>query len=149
MLYNWPAAIAGETSSSSNPSGIKGISPTGWHLPSDAEWKQLEMDLGMTTPQVDETNSWRGNDQGSQLKNTSGWYNNGNGTNTSGFSALPAGQLNGNGEFWEIGQGCHFQTSTQISSIDSWRRSLSFDKQSVNRYYTWKKCGYSVRCVKD
>lgn len=41
VLYNWTAAMAGEASSSTNPSGVQGICPEGWHLPSDAEWTQL------------------------------------------------------------------------------------------------------------
>ncbi len=47
-LYTWAAAMNGAGSSSANPSGTQGVCPTGWHLPSDKEWKQLEMYLGMT-----------------------------------------------------------------------------------------------------
>ena len=48
VLYNWSAAMDGDASSSSNPSGVQGICPNGWHLPSDDEWKELEMALGMS-----------------------------------------------------------------------------------------------------
>ena len=41
VLYNWPAAMSGAASSSADPSGVQGICPTGWHLPSDAEWTTL------------------------------------------------------------------------------------------------------------
>ena len=41
VLYNWQAAMAGSSSSSANPSGVQAVCPSGWHLPSDAEWSQL------------------------------------------------------------------------------------------------------------
>ncbi len=49
VLYNWPAAMNEATSSSSNPSGVQGACPTGWHLPSDAEWTELTDYLGGTS----------------------------------------------------------------------------------------------------
>jgi uncharacterized protein (TIGR02145 family) len=90
-LYNWYTVKTGK------------LCPTGWHVPSDDEWKQLEMTLGMTQAEAD---SWwgedcfdigRGTDQGTQMKTTSGWIDvwegiSGNGTNTSGFSALPGSE---------------------------------------------------------
>ena len=53
-------------SSSTNPSEVQGACPTGWHLPSDDEWKQLEMHLGMSQSEADVT-GWRGKNQGSEL----------------------------------------------------------------------------------
>ena len=41
LLYNWKAVTRNSSSSSSNPSNVQGICPTGWHVPSDAEWTQL------------------------------------------------------------------------------------------------------------
>jgi uncharacterized protein (TIGR02145 family) len=46
LLYNWYAATRGTDGSSSNPSGVQGISPKGWHIPSHAEWTELELFLG-------------------------------------------------------------------------------------------------------
>lgn len=78
------------------------LCPKGWHAPRDDDWKQLEMALGMLKASADSSyvNSdvygmgYRGTDQGAQMKATSGWSDwegiDGNGTNTSGFSALPA-----------------------------------------------------------
>ena len=51
--------------------------PTGWHLPGDEEWKTLEMYLGMSQSEADDI-SWRGTDEGTKLKSTSGWHQNGN-----------------------------------------------------------------------
>src|SRR5690554_382234 len=48
VLYNWPAAMNGTASSTTNPSGIQGVCPAGWHLPSDAEWTELTDYLGET-----------------------------------------------------------------------------------------------------
>jgi uncharacterized protein (TIGR02145 family) len=64
VLYNWEAAMA--------------ACPEGWHLPTDTEWKQLEIELGMNISQVDEYISpfFRGTDQGSKMKNNQGWHNN-------------------------------------------------------------------------
>ncbi len=78
-LYNWYTVNTGK------------LCPTGWHVPTDAEFKTLEMYLGMTQEQADET-TWRGTDQGSQMKNIHRMENRRKGsTNTSGFSALPGG----------------------------------------------------------
>jgi uncharacterized protein (TIGR02145 family) len=91
VLYNWSAAVAGSVGSSSNPSNIRGICPKGWHLPSDDEWKQLEMFLGLSQVQADAT-SWRGTDEGNKLKSvgTAYWNSpNSGATNSTGFTALP------------------------------------------------------------
>ena len=98
VLYNWTATINGSAGSDSNPSGVQGVCPSGWHLPSDAEWKEMEKTLGMTQDQADAT-GYRGTDQGSQIKTSNGWTNAGNGTNSSGFSALPGGTRDYNGVF--------------------------------------------------
>jgi uncharacterized protein (TIGR02145 family) len=133
VLYNWPAAIA--------------ACPSGWHLPTDDEWKQLEMALGMTQAQADDTD-WRETDQGTQMKSTIGWYNN-NGTNTSGFSALPGGYLYGSGSFSGIRDYGRWWGSTESSSDYAWGRRLLHDRSSVFRDVHAKRCGFSVRCVRD
>ena len=102
----------------------------------------------MTQAQADAFDTWRGTTQGSQMKTTSGWYNNGNGPNTSDFTALPGGQRNGYGQFYEIGSWAHFHSSTEAGN-SNYRRSLAYNQTGVNRYYRWKHCGYNVRCIKD
>jgi uncharacterized protein (TIGR02145 family) len=147
-LYNWPAAMAGAAGSSANPSGVQGICPSGWHLPSDAEWKQLEMALGMTQAQADGT-GWRGTDQGTQMKTTSGWYNNGNGTNSSGFSGIPSGYRIIYGNFIENKVSSLLWSSTDYSANDAWFHALRYEEIKVNRQYTPKETGISVRCVRN
>lgn len=136
VLYNWAAA--------------KAACPPGWHLPTDAEWKQLEMALGMTQAQADAI-GYRGTDQGTQMKATTGWYNNGNGTNTSGFSALPGGNLERSGGFFGyVGHGGIWLSSTETSTNGVLYRTLDFKDSKVCRYGGGnKECGWSVRCVRD
>jgi hypothetical protein len=55
LLYTWAAAMNGASSSTSNPSGVQGVCPSGWHFPSDEEWKILEMTAGMSRSQADGT----------------------------------------------------------------------------------------------
>jgi uncharacterized protein (TIGR02145 family) len=149
VLYNWPAVMTGAASSSSNPSGIQGVCPAGWHLPSDAEWKQLEMALGMDQTKAD-SYGWRGTYQGILLKAISGWDSKGNGANTSGFSALPGGGRGySDGTFGSVGFGGIWWTSTEEYSSYAWYRSLSAAGNDVGRYSFHKANGYSVRCVRD
>src|SRR5512133_564383 len=77
-IYNWYAVATGK------------LCPTGWHVPSDADFSSMEINLGMTAAQAGAT-EWRGTDQGKQLKSATGWNAGENGTNTSGFAALPSG----------------------------------------------------------
>jgi uncharacterized protein (TIGR02145 family) len=134
VLYNWPAA--------------KAACPPGWHLPTDDEWKQLEMALGMTQAQADAI-GWRGTNQGTQMKNKSGWYDNGNGINTSGFSALPGGNRYTNGYFFDVGYYGTWWSSTEYSTASAWARSLYYSYSYVGRDYYLKEYGFSVRCVRD
>jgi hypothetical protein len=62
-LYTWDVAMNG-----SKEEGTQGICPDGWHLPSDEEWKQLEMALGMTQAEADMVNVWRGSPAGTMMK---------------------------------------------------------------------------------
>ncbi|PKP29820.1 MAG: hypothetical protein CVT99_15855 [Bacteroidetes bacterium HGW-Bacteroidetes-16] len=155
LLYSWAAAMNGESTSDENPSGIQGICPCEWHLPSDTEWMELEMYLGMS---FDEAYGmgWRGTDEGSKLKTTSGWYDGGDGNNISGFSALPGGQRV-MGTFNGLSQITLFWTSTEYFHFTylAFNRTLSYKGTQVgwfmaSHFYGYpKNYGFSVRCVKD
>ncbi len=136
-LYNWNAVA--DTCK---------IAPEGWHVPSDEEWKELEMVLGMSQSEANST-AWRGN-IGYKLKATSGWEIPGNGTNLSGFSALPGGyRFSISAYFGQLGRSATFWTSTEQDNKNVWHRYLQRYDQ-VNRYYNKKiEMGMSVRCVKD
>lgn len=136
-LYTWEAA--------------KAACPAGWHLPSDDEWKQLEMAIGMSHSEADDT-YYRGINEGTKLKATNSWFENGNGTDDFGFSAIPGGfrEYNfGYGDFITYGtQGCWWCDAEDASST-AWYRYLVWDYAYVGRQPTWKVYGLSVRCVKD
>ena len=134
VLYNWPAALT--------------ACPSGWHIPSDEEWGQLEINLGMTLEQV-EKNGWRGTDQGAQMKNTNGWDDNGDGTNTSGFSTLPGSFRYSTGTFGIIGNYGHFWSSTEDGSPSAWGRGLASNYITIARSSDDKSYGFSVRCIRD
>ena len=145
------------SSSSSNPSGVQGICPTGWHVPSDAEWKQMEIAVGMSQNDADNT-GYRGA-IAAKLSDNTGWTYSSTANaagnlsapdrNSSGFSALPAGNYNQNGNYINFGTFAFFWSATQYDSSSTWRRSLYYDLAGVNRAYTNKYYGFSVRCVKD
>jgi uncharacterized protein (TIGR02145 family) len=133
VLYNWTAAIA--------------ACPSGWHLPTDEEWKQLEMLLGMTQEQAALT-AWRGTNQGTQMKTTYDWGI-GNGTNSVGFSALPGGHRYYDSGFSDAGPIGIWWSSTEFSAYHPWIRALSGFQSSVGRENHNGDSGYSVRCVRD
>lgn len=140
-LYNWYAVA-----------DSRNIAPAGWHVPTDEEWKQLEMYLGMSQAQAD-TEDWRGTDEGGKLKEagTTHWASPNTGaTNESGYTALPGGIRYYDGSnFDHIGYDAIFWSLTDISTTFAWYRILSFGESQVGRAPTSKKGGFSVRCVKD
>jgi uncharacterized protein (TIGR02145 family) len=126
----------------------RGVCPTGWHIPSDEEWKQLEMYLGMSQTQADAVD-WRGTDQGTQLKATNSSIPSWNGTNISGFTALPAGYREAtNGEFYSLGSIASFWTNTLYGS-NAYQRYLATNYVKSYRAFYYRTGGYSVRCIKD
>ena len=151
-LYTWAAAMNGELSSDTVPSGVQGVCPDGWHLPSDAEWKILEMFLGMTQADVDNYD-WRGSDEGGQLKETgfSNWeFPNTGGSNTSGFTAVPGGFRSAKGLFYSVDQYAAFWSSKAEEEADNaLYRTLHYDREQVYRQYNDMRLGLSVRCLKD
>lgn len=114
------------------------VCPDGWHLPSDDEWKQLEIALGMKKSEAD-TTIWRGTIQGNLLK-----Y----GT-LSGFSALFGGWRTGLGKFNYIDIHANFWTSTNFDTNRSYERLLNVNGEKIGRSTGNKDCGFSIRCVRD
>jgi len=116
------------------------VCPTGWHLPTDAEWKELEIHLGMTQEQADST-GWRGTNQGTELK----------AGDTSEFNALMGGYRNSIGSFYGMNSGTLFWSSTESDSLKlyAWVRMLDKDNTKVSRIDFNKNYSFYVRCVKD
>ena len=154
-LYTWAAAMNGAETSELNPSNVQGICPCGWHLPSDAEWIELEMQLGMSFSEADAF-GWRGTDDGDKMKSESGWFNGGNGTNSSGFSAIPGGERVA-GPFTGLTEITRFWSTTEYINLThlAFNRSLSYNYSQVgwfsehHLYGFPKNFGFSVRCVKN
>jgi len=140
VLYNWPAAMNGAASSTTNPSGVQGVCPDGWHLPSDAEWTELTDYLGGTR------------DASGKLKETgtTHWNNpNTSATNETGFTALPGGFRFGNDAFNYIGRCGYWWSATESNATNAWGRYMN-SGSSVGRNYDYgKEVGISVRCVRD
>jgi uncharacterized protein (TIGR02145 family) len=142
-LYNWYAV-----------NDSRKIAPTGWRVPTDDDWKELEMYLGMSQSEADAT-GWRGTDEGGQMKEagTSHWDSPNTGaTNSSGFSALPAGVRYTDGYFNSLFSYVYFWSATENGSGDAWYRHLYYYHSGVYRYDNddyGKGYGFSVRCLRD
>jgi uncharacterized protein (TIGR02145 family) len=143
-LYNWHAV-----------DDSRSIAPEGWHVPTDAEWKQLEMFLGMSQAEAD-TPDWRGTDEGGKLKHTGTVYwdvPNTGATNSSGFSALAAQYRldNGNFHYSYSGPGCDasFWSSTRVNEFAIWLRGLNCNSSQVWRGQFSEEYGLSVRCIQN
>jgi uncharacterized protein (TIGR02145 family) len=131
--------------------GSQGVCPDGWHIPSDEEWKILEMELGMTREQADAIMT-RGTNEGGKLKapGTDLWDEpNAGATNESGFTALPAGFYE-NGNYSLIrGATVYWTSSTEVDTT-FWFRMLTKDIETVIRQKsTSESRAVSVRCLKD
>jgi len=141
-LYNWYAV-----------DDARGVCPEGWHVPTDEEWMELEMTLGMSYEEA-HSYGYRGTDQGSQLAGNAGLWNNGGLENngefgTSGFMALPGGYRNSSyGTYYYMGIYDSFWSSTAYNSHDAWYRGLYYNHSEVRRQDSSKHYGFSVRCVR-
>ena len=90
---------------------------------------------------------FRGTDEGAQMKSISGWFNNGNGTNTSGFNSKPGGLLPGIG-FYGLELHGFWWTST-VTENNYLARQLVFGDDTISRQYEDPIVGFSARCIKD
>lgn len=144
LLYDWITI-----------GGMHNICPDGWHVPSDAEWMQLELSLGMSEADANST-GWRGT-IAAKLSGDDGWSSSSNANaagnmsaperNITGFNALPAGYY----DFFssDFGKTAYFWTATE-DIYRPYYRSMSYDFAGVNRNYTTSTIThYSVRCIKN
>ena len=149
-LYTWPAAMHIITEDDIKPGTVQGVCPTGWHLPSDDEWKQLEIFLGMS-PEEAELEGWRGTDEGGKMKSagTQYWESPNTGAkNESGFSAIPGGWRDGAGYFKNLGTATRFWSSSKRGDY-AWIRQLDYNSSKIFRDTEGLYNAHSVRCVKD
>jgi uncharacterized protein (TIGR02145 family) len=159
-LYTWAAAMNGAISVTANPSGIQGVCPTGWHLPSDAEWTQMENYLTDNGYNYDGTTGTGGTKIAKSLASTSGWNSSTNTgavgntdypsyRNKSGFTALPGGSRGFDGKFYSIGYYGYWWSATEFDATYALYRNMSIYNSNVYRYFNGKELGFSVRCVRD
>lgn len=135
-LYNWYAAGTGK------------ICPTGWHVPTNEDFNNLELFLGMNPESIDLWD-WRGTDQGTQLKNTIGWKAGENGTNSSGFCAIPGGYRYGaDGGFNALEKLTYYWCSERNDEL-AWYRRLDGPETGIFKGSTYKRGGKYIRCIKD
>ena len=147
VLYNWTAAMDGEASSTTNPSGIQGVCPAGWHLPSDAEWTELTDYLG-----GESVASGKLKETGTIEEGTGLWEAPNTGaTNETGFTALPGGFRFFSGTFYDIGEFGYWWSATEYDASNAWPRFINYYYSVVTRYSNdgTKEVGFSVRCVRD
>ncbi len=113
---------------------LRGLAPNGWHVPTYAELTKLTDYLG---------GAYRG--AGDKMKSKEGW----NGSNESGFSALPGGGRSADGTFFDIGScGCWW-SSTQNYPNYTWYLYLNYNDRNVNMNAIYEHYGFSVRCLRD
>ena len=125
-LYNWYAV--------NDP---RGLAPEGWHVSTDNDWQQLVEYLG----------DWM--TAGQKLKGKSGWFKERNGTDESGFNAIPGGIRDNDGSFYDYQKfGC-FWTSTENNSSYAWYYFVIHSYTDVARFDGVMERGLSVRLVKD
>lgn len=159
-LYNWTAVMNDQESSNKNPSMVQGVCPDGWHVPSDNEWKELELYLGIDSTDLNLTYDnilSRGTNQGSMLAGQLELWEPDAMTNDPGFgstefAALPGG-MNYEGGFSGLGLWASFYTSTLDPEDDKnfkvMDRGVLHYYPNLSRFSHYLSAGKSVRCVRD
>jgi len=145
-LYNWFTV-----------KDSRNIAPDGWHVPSDEEWRQLEIYLGMSPSEAQDMMGWRGTYEGGKMK-TAGtiegedglWHSpNTDATNESAFAAVPGGHRNTRGYFDRMGTYAIFWSTTKFDSDYAFTRYLYYKSSMVGRSDGNNHYGFSIRCVRN
>ncbi len=134
-LYQWNEAMQYSTTERA-----QGICPEGWHIPSDSEWITVEEYMGMSHATASLENTWRGTDQGTQLK-VGG---------STGYNALLAGRSATNGVTYDLLNQYEFMYTSTAYLNNAWRRCLRTGDPTIGRWNTFPKSyALSVRCIKN
>jgi len=140
-LYLWNEAMQYE-----NNAGAQGMCPDGWHIPTDEEWCDY---VEFIDPTTDCATDWEGYDAGRKLKASFGW-NVGNGTNSSGFTALPGGLRSENGEFLGyLGCATWWWTSSAYGTNQAMSRQIYCTRDETEREPLNINNAFSIRCIND
>jgi len=138
-LYNWATAMAGTK--------YRGVCPSGWHIPSDADWNVL---MKSVNPSCTDNSNCAG--AGKKLKaNSSLWNSNGKGTDDFGFSALPGGHGNSDGRFELVGEHGDWCSTSEISGseVTYWFMDTGEDVIYDDKDLYDKSNLLSVRCLRN
>lgn len=125
-LYNWFAI-----------NDKRGLVPEGWRMPTKADFEQLAKNLGGEKI------------AGAKLKSSTGWGDKGNGTNESGFNAIPSGMRQFNGGYSNETDYSYFWSSTDRPGDNAWYFGLSNKNSIAKTFFSQKGNGFSVRCIKN
>ena len=128
-LYQWKEAMQYVSTEKA-----KGICPTGWHIPTKAEFETLKASVS---------------NEGNALKAVGQGTGSGAGTNTSGFSALLAGDRGSNGSFGNLNSTTFFWSSTEYSTTYAFGMYLWYTGNDISMSFYSKVSGFSIRCLKD
>lgn len=141
LLYRWDYAAF--------------LCPEGWHLPTDVEWGELEVSLGMNRSEINRSIHSETGDVAKKLKATGTYWPYGSATDLVGFKALPTGHANGNAQHpndvVDMGRSTHFWTATESETYDEYYyyRGIYKSHDGVDRTPGHRSLQKSVRCVKD
>ena len=145
-LYTWremmdlPNACETTSCAAQISSNHQGICPPGWHVPTDDEFKILEMELGMTQAEADMLNTWRGSPVGTDML----------AGGSSGYESIFGGRMSGANSFALINSYDYPNTATESGTSNSYRRCLRAGDSNVGRWDTFPKSwSLSVRCLKN
>jgi uncharacterized protein (TIGR02145 family) len=141
VLYNWHTV------------NTDSLCPSGWHVPSDAEWVELELKIGLSSEDANLL-GLRGSNEGSKIAGNEDLWNDGALVNEAsfeetGFMALPGGYRSSAAIFYSVGDCARFWSSTEYNSTDAMFRYLDNTDSKIGRQYSPKMHGRSVRCIKD
>lgn len=154
-LYNWKAAMNGAKATEANPSGVQGVCPEGWHVPSDAEWSMMMNYLGKQSKFTCDNDA---SNIAKALAATTGWKESANeeqkcnvgydlaSNNVSGFTALPAGAYAKNAATGFGEKSCFWSATANGNYVNF--NELNYNASYVTHDYDKKEVGYSVRCVR-
>lgn len=157
-LYNWAAVMHGASSSNTNPSGVQGICPTGWHVPSVSEWGQMANYLSR------DSRMWCDNNSNCYAKSLAaktlwyeynsnsnhcyvGWEMNSN--NTSLFTAYPVGYHSEYDYYGDWKYHACFWTATETGGAAFYKYIGNASINGLDESSFSKQAACSVRCLKD
>ena len=139
-LYNWYAVV-----------DSRNICPSGWHVPTDAEYNVLISFLD-SAYRPEGNNISQSEIAGGKMKSTGTqfWLSpNGGATNSSGYSALAGGSRTMFGSYGNSGNGGYWWTASDSTSLYAWMRGLGWSGPEISKYINTKGSGNSVRCIQN